>query len=229
MNKILIFILISLCIVDSFAQYPRASLWTSDMDAFEASDALNGAPQNVVLFTGSSSFRMWTSLKTDFPDSPVLNRAFGGSWMSDLIYYFDKVVVPYSPSQVVLYEGDNDLHDPTKTVDEYFDDVVTMTRLINIYFPKAKILLVSVKPSPSRTSVFDKYKAANQLMNDYAAKTSYIDYADVWTAMLNFDGTPNESLFGSDMLHMNASGYALWKSILEPLLIQENTAVESKN
>lgn len=223
--SILLLLLFTFLVSRVNAQYARASLWTNDMQAFASQDAINGIQKNVVLFAGSSTFRMWSSLKSDFPNSPVLNRAFGGSWMSDLIYYFDQVVEPYNPSQVVLYEGDNDLHETSKTVDEFFDDLVTMTRLINIYYPNAKILLVSIKPSPSRTISFEKYKAANALMKTYADKVSYIEYADLWTPMLKGDGTPDSSLFGSDLLHMNASGYALWKTILEPYLLK-GTAVK---
>jgi len=73
------------------AQYPRASLWTTAMANFAAADAA-GVPSGVVLFAGSSTFTMWNSLATDFPESKVLNRAFGGSMMTDLIYYFGQVV-----------------------------------------------------------------------------------------------------------------------------------------
>lgn len=226
-KQVLILILISVCIVAN-AQYPRASLWTADMSGFAAQDA-NGIKKDVVLFTGSSTFTMWSSLKTDFPNSKVLNRAFGGSMMTDLLYFFNQVVAPYSPRQVVLYEGDNDLYGTTKTPEQFMDDVIAMTRLINIYYPNAKILLVSIKPSPSRTSAFTKYQASNVLMKNYADKFDYIDYVDTWTPMLKQDGTPNETLFGSDMLHMNASGYALWKSILEPLLLTALPETEAKD
>lgn len=224
---ILLLLLVSFYIVAN-AQYPRASLWTADMSGFAAQDA-NGVKKDVVLFAGSSTFTMWSSLKTDFPNSKVLNRAFGGSMMTDLIYYFNQVVAPYSPRQVVLYEGDNDLYGTTKTPEQFMDDVIAMTRLINIYYPNAKILLVSIKPSPSRSSAFAKYQAANMLMKNYADKFDYIDYVDTWTPMLKQDGTPNETLFGSDMLHMNASGYALWKSILEPLLLTALPETEAKD
>jgi hypothetical protein len=33
----------------------------------------------------------------------VLNRGLGGSQMSDLLYYFDRVVAPYRPALVVIY------------------------------------------------------------------------------------------------------------------------------
>ena len=229
MKKILASMLLFVFAATVSAQYPRASLWTADINGFASQDAVNGVQKDVVLFAGSSTFTMWGSLKTDFPNSKVLNRAFGGSMMTDLIYYFNQIVAPYTPRQVVLYEGDNDLYGTTKTAEQFMDDVITMTRLINIYYPNAKILLVSIKPSPSRTSAFTKFQASNVLMKNYADKFDYIDYVDTWTPMLKQDGTPNESLFGSDMLHMNASGYALWKSILEPLLLTAIPDSEAKD
>lgn len=214
--------------ISATAQYPRASLWTAAINNFAAQDAANGVQKNVVLFAGSSTFTMWTGLQTDFPDSKVLNRAFGGSMMTDLLYYFNQVIAPYNPRQVVLYEGDNDLHDNPKTPEEFMDDVIAMTRLINIYFPTAEILLVSVKPSPSRTATFPKYIAANSMMQAYAAKHAHITYVDTWTPMLKTDGTPESAYFGSDMLHMNAAGYSLWKTILKPYLLTSDFEVADK-
>lgn len=229
MKKISIIFLLFVFITNLSAQYPRASLWTADISGFASQDAVTGVQKDVVLFAGSSTFTMWSSLKTDFPNSKVLNRAFGGSMMTDLLYYFNQVVAPYNPRQVVLYEGDNDLYGTTKTPEQFMDDVTAMIRLINIYFPNARILLVSIKPSPSRTSAFTKFQASNVLMKNYADKYDYIDYVDTWTPMLKQDGTPNEALFGSDMLHMNATGYALWKTILEPHLLTSLPVAEAKD
>ncbi len=228
MKKILIVTIIFLNLCSIFAQYPRASLWTSAMSNFAALDAANGIQKDVVLFAGSSTFTMWNSLQTDFPKSKVLNRAFGGSMMTDLIYFFHQVVAPYNPRQVVLYEGDNDLHETSKTPEGFMEDVIAMTRLINIYFPGAEIILVSIKPSPSRTISFPKYETANALMKAYADKNAHIKYVDTWTPMLRQDGTPETSYFGSDMLHMNASGYTLWKSILEPYLLTSDFETPDK-
>jgi lysophospholipase L1-like esterase len=222
MKKILLLITLITGLSSLQAQYPRATLWTSTMSNFAAQDAI-GIEKDVVLFAGSSTFTMWTNLATDFPNSKVLNRAFGGSMMTDLIYFFGQVVAPYNPRQVVLYEGDNDLHESGKSADDFMEEVITMCRMINIYFPNAKILLVSVKPSPSRTVTFPKYIAANTMMKNYADRFAHIDFADTWTPMLKQDGTPDASYFGSDMLHMNASGYVLWKSILEPLLLTKDS------
>src|SRR3546814_9950409 len=52
--------------------------WAADMARFAAQDARQPPPAHPVVFTGSSSVRMWTSLAADFPRHPVLNRGFGG-------------------------------------------------------------------------------------------------------------------------------------------------------
>jgi lysophospholipase L1-like esterase len=221
MKKAILLLILFIGFMGASAQYPRATLWTSTMSNFAAQDAV-GIEKDVVLFAGSSTFTMWTNLATDFPNSKVLNRAFGGSMMTDLIYFFGQVVAPYNPRQVVLYEGDNDLHESGKSADDFMEEVITMCRMINIYFPNTRILLVSVKPSPSRTATFPKYIAANSMMKNYADRFAHIEFADTWTPMLKQDGTPDASYFGSDMLHMNASGYVLWKGILEPFLLTKS-------
>ena len=64
---------------------------------------------NLVLFTGSSSIRLWKNLNAAFPKHNVLNMGFGGSEMADLLYFTDKLIVPFHPKQIFIYEGDNDL------------------------------------------------------------------------------------------------------------------------
>ena len=38
--------------------------------------------------------------------------------------------------------------------------------------------------------------------------------------MLGADGQGRAELFGPDLLHMNAEGYAMWKKIIDPVLRQ---------
>src|SRR5512134_2671862 len=57
--------------------------WEKEISAFEASDRTNPPPQNGVLFIGSSTIRLWKTLASDFPGTPVINRGFGGSQIVD--------------------------------------------------------------------------------------------------------------------------------------------------
>ncbi|MCA6516860.1 MAG: GDSL family lipase, partial [Chitinophagaceae bacterium] len=42
---------------------------------------------------------------------------------------------------------------------------------------------------------------------------------DVHTAMLDSKGETRPELYINDRLHMNAKGYAIWQSLLGPLLL----------
>ena len=53
--------------------------WEKEIASIEARDRATPPPQGGVLFAGSSSIRMWSSLPQDFPDVAVVNHAFGGS------------------------------------------------------------------------------------------------------------------------------------------------------
>lgn len=50
--------------------------WERHMGRFAAIDAADPPPARPIVFTGSSSIRMWSSLDADFPGKPVLNRCY---------------------------------------------------------------------------------------------------------------------------------------------------------
>src|SRR5580692_8032994 len=90
------------------AQPPRIPPFSSDIAAFKAQDAQTPPAKGQILFIGSSSFTRWTDVQSYFPTHPILNRAFGGSTLPDVIRYVNDIVFPYQPKQVVLYCGEND-------------------------------------------------------------------------------------------------------------------------
>ncbi len=189
----------------------------ADIQAFERTDLTTPPPRNPVLFVGSSSIRMWTTLATDFPDYPVMNRGFGGSYMSDLLYYFDRVVAVYDPALVLVYEGDNDLSGG-KSVDQVYAEYLQFVALVDEQLPEADIAFIATKPSPSRAQYVEVTRQLNERLEALAATDAHLWFIDVFTPMLNESGQPRPELFGSDMLHMNAAGYELWRSIVEPVL-----------
>src|SRR5262245_20244486 len=85
----------------------QEEVWEPDIREFERQDRVKAPPENPILFVGASMIVRW-DLKKFFPDLPAINRGFGGSEMSDVLYYADRIVIPYKPHIVVLYEGDND-------------------------------------------------------------------------------------------------------------------------
>ena len=76
---------------------------------YEKQDSISMPAKGQILFIGSSSFRIWKTFATDLAGIAAINRGFGGSTMTDALYYFDRMVAKYQPKWVIMYEGDNDL------------------------------------------------------------------------------------------------------------------------
>lgn len=174
--------------------------------------ALTGA----VLFTGSSSIRFWKNIQDYFPKEKILNRGFGGSETSDLIYYSNDLILKYKPKNIFIYEGDNDIANnehPKKIIRE----TKKLIKKIRSELTDVPIVLISAKPSLSRWHLKDKYIDLNNRFAKYCDKHEQAFYADTWSIMLNADGSVMEELFIEDGLHMNSKGYDLWAKVLSPL------------
>lgn len=195
--------------------------FAEEIQAFKVADSISIPPKNAILFVGSSSFRMWTTLQQDFRMHKVINRGFGGSSLPDVIRYADQIIYPYQPAQVVIYCGDNDLAaSDTVTAQTVFDRFQQLFTVIRKEVPEAAIAFVSIKPSPSRAHLLPRVVAANEMIKNFLAKQSKSAYIDVFSAMVDAQGNPNPDLFVDDKLHMNQKGYAIWVQVIEPHLVK---------
>ena len=197
--------------------YDRQNLWDKEINAFAEIDRKQTPPANAVLFVGSSSIRMWTNLRSSFPRIKVINRGFGGSRLEDVNYYFDKIVTPYNPKTIVLYAGENDLDEgiaPEKVLEQYRN----FAAMVSLKFPKTTVLYISLKPSPARWKMADKFKQTNALIKAEIQKDYRVQFVDVWTPMLDEKGEPKSEIFLEDKLHLNEKGYTIWRGILQRYL-----------
>jgi lysophospholipase L1-like esterase len=199
------------------AQTAKARPFEKEILAFEAMDKTNPPPQDAILFTGSSSIRFWTTLEQDFKGHKVINRGFGGSQMSDVVYYANRIVIPYQPHKIVLFAGTNDL-DAGKTPEQVFEDFKDFVKKILEALPKVEIDYISITTSPSRWHEVEKVKKANDLISSWIKTQDHLTFINVFPATLGEEGKPMPGFFRVDRLHMNAKGYALWTSIIEPYL-----------
>lgn len=192
-----------------------------EIAAFKEADRKNPPAKGQILFVGSSSFTRWTDVSNYFPGRKILNRAFGGSSLPDVIRYADDVIFPYNPKQIVIYCGENDLAgDPKLAAFVVYDRFVTLFNLIRSHLPNVPIAYVSMKPSPSRWTLRAKFIAANHWISDFCATQKSAKFINIWDAMLDENGRPKSDIFVSDNLHMKPAGYQIWKPIIEPFLLK---------
>jgi lysophospholipase L1-like esterase len=178
--------------------------------------SLRNKGEKTVVFTGSSSIRLWKGLESSFPHHRIVNTGFGGSESADLLHYIEPLVLDFHPEKVFIYEGDNDLsyrRSPAR--------VVRTTRniidRIQQEFPTAEVVLISAKPSPERWNLRKRFRRLNRKFERLAQRTPLVGFADIWEVMLREDRV-NDSLFTDDGLHMNEKGYALWYEVIRTYL-----------
>lgn len=196
---------------------PDTSRFESELRAFESSDRTTPPPQGGVVFVGSSTFRLWPHLASDFPGVAVLNRGFGGSILPEVVDAVPRIVLPNRPRLILLYGGDNDIaagRSPGDVVADYRRFVAVVRRTL----PAVRIAFVSIKPSPSRWALVERMREANQLVRDVVARDSLAVYVDMVPPMLGADGRPRPEFFRADSLHMTPAGYALWRERLLPIV-----------
>lgn len=169
-----------------------------------------------ILFLGSSSIRLW-DLQKWFPGYPCINHGFGGSEISDSIHYFDRIVAPLKPVQVVFYAGDNDIA-KGKTADVVHRDFKAFVNLLRESNPEAQLAYIAIKPSTKRWNLAGEMAKANALIAETCQSDNALTFVDIWTPMLGDDGRPRPELFVQDGLHLNQAGYKLWSGIVRELL-----------
>ena len=95
---------------DSLTPYPDPRRFEDAIGAFETQDLADPPPPGAVLCIGSSGVRFWhDTMADDLQPLTLIGRGFGGSTMLDVLFYCSRVVVPYQPRAILIYEGDNDV------------------------------------------------------------------------------------------------------------------------
>ncbi len=186
--------------------------WEEAIRQFEQQDEQEAPPSGAILFVGSSSIRLW-DLKKHFPDWQAINRGFGGSQTSDVLHYFDRVVLRYRPRVVVFYSGDNDVA-AGKSAADVTRDVQTLLERVAEHLPETHVVLLPVKPSLARWEKWDTMREVNERMQHFAKTLDKVHYADTATPMLNDQGEPEPKWFVADRLHLSSEGYELWSRIV---------------
>src|SRR5690625_1443044 len=202
------------------AQKQHPPFW-KDIQQFKKQDQQNPPPKKATLFIGSSSFTKWTDVQDYFPKHKIINRGFGGSTLPDVIRYADDIIFPYHPKQIVIYCGDNDAaSSETISADSILNRFKRLYQMIRSKLPRAEVTYISIKPSPSREKFFPVMDKANWEIKRFLEGERRAGFVDIWHRMLDDYGQPRKELFGTDMLHMNKKGYAIWQKAIQPYLVK---------
>jgi lysophospholipase L1-like esterase len=192
--------------------------FANDIEAFvEADRAAPPAPGEIV-FVGSSSIRLWTTLAEDMAPLPVIRRGFGGAHLLHVNHALSRIVLPYAPRAVVLYAGDNDIA-YGRTAQAVAAEFHQFVQAIHAALPETDIWYLSMKPTTRQAIFWPELARGNQQIAAVAKDDPRVHFIDADRLFLTADGKADADLLRFDGIHLNDRGYAAWTSVIKPVLL----------
>ncbi len=211
-----LFIILSCSPVNKYKSLPEVQAWETEIQKFEQLDKTETYSKDAILFAGSSSIRLWSTLQRDMAPYPVIQRGFGGSKLSDVAVYASRIFDPHPCKAIVMfiandiYGGPND-----KTPREAAFLFRNILKTIRKSHPETPVFWIAITPTGRGWKAWKEVKEANRLIEQICNSKSNTYFIKTDYAFLNKAGLPNDDLFRADKLHLNEKGYAVWTKIIK--------------
>lgn len=213
---IISFVLLSCSPVRKYRNLPEVRSWEKDIQTFEQLDKSEKYPDDAILFAGSSSIRLWTSLEKDMAPYHIIQRGYGGAKLSDFAVYADRIFDSHPCKAIVLFiANDIEGNDQDKTPAEVaalFRNVLKTIRKVHRDTP---VFWIGITPTASRWKVWPEIQKANSLIKKICENQKNTYFIKTDFAFLNENGVPKDELFRDDKLHLTEKGYAIWTEIIK--------------
>jgi hypothetical protein len=209
-------ILVSCAPLSKYRQLPEVKAWEGDIEKFEQLDISKSYPSDAILFAGSSSIRLWSTIGKDMMPYNVIQRGYGGAKLSDFTVYADRIIYPHPCQAIVIFVA-NDIsgNENDKSPLEVSQLFRKTLYIIRRKFTDTPVFWISITPTPSRWAVWPEIKEANGMIKEICESHRNTYFIDTEKYFLNSSGLPRTELFLDDKLHLNAKGYTIWASIIK--------------
>jgi hypothetical protein len=216
LSVLIVLVSFSCVTLSKYSNLPEVKAWESDIEKFEQLDLTKSYPSDAILFAGSSSIRLWSTIGKDMMPYNVIQRGYGGAKLSDFAVYADRIIYPHPCKAIVIFvandiTGDENDKSPLE-VSQLFRKTLYIIRR---KFTDTPVFWISVTPTPSRWAVWPEIKEANGMIKEICDSHKNTYFIDTEKYLLNSSGLPRSELFVEDKLHLNTKGYEMWSGIIK--------------
>ncbi len=188
-----------------------------DIQAYEARDRQAFPPTNEIVCVGSSTFAWWHTMAKDLAPFTVIPRGFGGSTMAEALLHVDRIVTPYQPRIVLVYEGGNDVAGGTSPA-AVMDDAKKLVARIRAKGPETRVYFLAIRPSTARWYLASPEDEVGRLLLQFAESDDKVGFIDVRSPLLDEAGLADARWLAPDGLHLHRDGNIHLASLIKPWL-----------
>jgi lysophospholipase L1-like esterase len=220
MSKLTTFIFASLIFISACtaqkSQVQVSNKYESEIAAFDKLNQTEKYSDQSILFVGSSSIRLWSTLEEQMAPYPVIQRGFGGCRTPDVVQYLKRIAYPHQFRALLFFVGNdltgapNDLS-PTETMLNFKQ----MVKIIRSKYRKQPVFIIEITPCQSRWKQWPQIKQTNAVLKAYCQKGKNLEFIETAQSFLNEKGEPRNELFRDDHLHLNTDGYKIWGALIK--------------
>jgi len=198
-----------------YQDLPEVKAWESDIEEFEQLDIAKSYPSDAIMFAGSSSIRLWSTINKDMLPYNVIQRGYGGAKLSDFAVYADRIIHPHPCQAIVIFIA-NDIagNDNDKSPLEVSQLFRKTLNIIRRKFRTTPVFWISITPTPARWHVWPEIEEANEMIRDICIARQNTYYIDTVRYFLTPSGLPDSKLFVEDRVHLNSDGYTIWAGVI---------------
>ncbi|WP_085810337.1 GDSL-type esterase/lipase family protein [Sphingomonas sp. TZW2008] len=160
-----------------------------------------------VWLVGSSSLHRWDSAERDLAGWTVYNRGIEGARLPELALRLGRTGGEPAPAAIVLYAGENDIADGTDPA-AVSRGLVGLAKALRARAPDSMLLIVSMKPSPTRWLNRPAQLAVDAAMRRFAASQPRTAFVPAGEQLLV--GARPGNFYHEDGIHLVEEGYRRW-------------------
>lgn len=194
---------------------PSAEAWAAEMDAYVERDTQSALPAKPIVVVGGERVKLWHDLQRDLAPRPVLMRGLGDAIVEDIIYYYQRLVVFYQPSAVVLVPGNSEFFiRDNKSAEELVSAITELVALDAYHAPQRPFYVYAPLKTPLRPQDHAVIEAATERLRALAQNNTKMVLLDGNTLLTDATGAPLPRYFRSDGTALNEHGYLRLTALL---------------
>ena len=197
-------------------QTQAGNKWTGEIAAFDKLNQTEKYSDQSILFVGSSSIRLWNTIKEEMAPYPIIQRGFGGSNSPAVLQYIEQIAYPHQFRAVVIFIANDITGSPNDfTPEQSTENFRKIVKILRKKYKKQPVFIVEITPSASRWKKWPLIQENNANLKAHCKKEKNLYFIETAQSYLNEKGEPRNELFKEDHLHLNHDGYLIWGKLIK--------------